>query len=278
MTGKVNTALIQFEIGDDWARNMNCVESLLEKAASKGAQMAILPELFNMPYDLSLVTARAESIPDGPTCGLLSRWASRFGLCLVGGSIAEKDVDGRYYNTATVWDNNGHLVARHRKMHLFDVDLPGGVSVKESAVFSPGSEITVVDILGIRLGVAICYDLRFPELFRLMTIKGADLVALPGAFNHVSGPAHWEMHLRGRAVENTIYVAGVSGTSSPGSVYNAWGHSMLVDPFGEIKIHLGRAEGLGLADVDPERIKQVRAGLPVLVQRRTDVYRLDTAD
>ncbi len=278
MDRKITVALIQFEIQTDWADNIDRAEALLRRAAEQGADLAVLPEMFNMPYDMSLVPERAESVPQGPTCAKLEYWAKSFKLALVGGSIPEKDDQGRYYNTATLWDQDGNFVDRHRKVHLFDVDLPGGVSFKESSILSPGNKVTVNNVLGIRLGLAICYDIRFPEIFRLMAQAGAELVALPGAFNNVSGPAHWEVLLRNRAMENTIYVAGVSGTSPPDSDYHAWGHSMLVDPFAEILVNLGRAEGFGLGVADPERLKDIRARLPVLKQRRTDLYPFGPAD
>ena len=274
MERRVKVALIQFEIQHAWADNMSRAQDLLERAARLGAELAVLPEMFNQPYDMALVPERAESIPGGRTCRALGRTARDLGLAVVGGSMAEKDEDGSFYNTATLWDPGGNLIARHRKVHLFDVDLPGGVSFKESDVLSPGHQVTVAEVLGLRLGLAVCYDVRFPEIFRLMALAGAEFVALPGAFNNVSGPAHWELHLRGRAVENTMYVAGVSGISPADASYQAWGHSMLVDPFGEVTTHMGRGEGLALGEIDPERLREIRGRLPVMSQRRRDLYSL----
>lgn len=274
MERKIKIALIQYEIGADWGVNISKAGALLEKAKEYGADLAVLPEMFMCPYDLQAFPKFAEKIPDGRTCRKLQGWSRELGLHLVGGSIPEEDDEGRIFNTATLWDGQGNLLATHRKVHLFDVDLPGGVSFQESKVFAPGEKMTVVDVLGLRLGLAVCYDVRFPELFRLMALAGAEVVALPGAFNNVSGPHHWEMSLRARAVENTVYMAGVSGTAPPGSSYDSWGHSMVVDPFGEILVELGRAEGLGLAEIDPARLKDVRSRLPLLVQRRDDLYDL----
>ncbi|MBU2550184.1 MAG: carbon-nitrogen hydrolase family protein [Proteobacteria bacterium] len=278
MDRKIRTALIQHRVFPDPVENLDRVESLLRRAADLGADLAVLPEMFNMPYDMDLVPDRAEAVPDGPTGRRLSLWARSLGLVLVGGSVAERGSAGRFYNTATLWGTDGELLAKHRKVHLFDVDLPGGVSFKESSILSAGDRATVVPILGLRLGLAVCYDVRFPELFRLMALAGAEMTVLPGAFNQVSGPAHWELMLRGRAVENTMYMAGVSGLPDGPEGYQAWGHSMLVDPFGEVIIDLGREEGLAVAEVDPERLRDVRARLPLLAQRRTLVYRLWPAD
>jgi len=255
---------------------MERVEAMLEKTAARGADLVILPEMFICPYDLELFPEYAEPVPDGRTCWRLRDWARTFRLHLLGGSIPEIDDEGRLYNTATLWDPQGNILAVYRKIHLFDVDLPGGVSFHESRVLSPGREIKMADCLGLKLGIAICYDIRFPELFRLMALAGADLMVLPGAFNNISGPAHWELSLRSRAVENTVYLAGVSGVAPEGSSYQSWGHSMLVDPFGEIMVDLGRSEGVGLAELDPARLKDIRRRLPLLKQRREDVYGLSS--
>jgi predicted amidohydrolase len=274
MERPVKVALIQWEIRTEWQANLATARALLERAAEAGAELAILPEMFTLPYDMALVPQRAESVPDGPTCAELSRWAKTLGLVLVGGSIPERDEAGRFYNTSTLWDRDGRFLDKHRKVHLFDVNLPGGVSFQESAVFTAGQKVTFQDVLGFRLGLAICYDLRFPELFRLMALAGVEMVALPGAFNQVSGPAHWELLLRNRAVENTFYVAGVSTTAPAGSKYNSWGHSMMVGPFAEITVSMGRSEGFAIGVLDPERIRDIRMRLPLLTQRRTELYRL----
>lgn len=270
----VTAALIQYVIRDEWADNMQRVETMLRQARDQGADLAVLPEMFCQPYDMKLVPERAERIPTGRTCEKLSGWSKELEMTIVGGSIAETDENGKYYNTATVWNEKGELIATHRKVHLFDVDLPGGLSFKESTVLSAGNRITVCEAAGLKLGVAVCYDVRFPELFRLMALKGADFVALPGAFNNISGPAHWEMLIRNRAAENTFYVAGVSGLSPDGSSYEAWGHSMLVDPFARILFNLGKSEGIVLGKIDPAQLEDIRSRLPVLKQRRDDLYEL----
>lgn len=274
MDRQIKVALIQYTVQEDWLDNVNQVEHLLAEAHRGGAELAVLPEMFVQPYDMTIVPDRAESVPGGPTSIKLSGWARQFKMAIVGGSVAERGSDGKYYNTATLWDPEGTLLAKHRKVHLFDVDLPGGVSFQESTILSPGHQVTVVSVLGITLGIAVCYDIRFPELARLMTLKGAEMIALPGAFNHVSGPAHWEILLRNRAAENTVWVAGVSGLAPPDASYHSWGHSMLTDPFGDVIAHMGRAEGVAFGVLDPARLKDVRARLPVLEQRRDDLYSL----
>ncbi|MBW2092628.1 MAG: carbon-nitrogen hydrolase family protein [Deltaproteobacteria bacterium] len=274
MERKINVGLIQYQIEPDWSKNVTKVETLLRRVKDGGADLAILPEMFICPYELDLFPKYAEPIPDGRTCELLREWTVSLDMHILGGSLPERDETGHFYNTSTLWDPQGNLLALHRKVHLFDVALPGGVSFHESALLTPGQKITVSEILGMRLGIAVCYDIRFPEIFRLMALEGAEFVALPGAFNNVSGPAHWELSLRARAVENTIYMAGVSGTAPSNSSYQSWGHSMVVDPFGEVLLNLGQAEGYGIAEIDPGRIQDIRARLPLLKQRRSDLYDL----
>ena len=274
MNKPIKVALIQYTVQEKWQDNVNQVERLLTEAHRGKAALSILPEMFVQPYDMTIVPDRAESVPGGPTSEKLSGWAQRFKMVIVGGSVAELGSDGKYYNTATLWSPEGKLLAKHRKVHLFDVDLPGGVSFKESDILSPGHQVTVVRVLGMNLGIAVCYDIRFPELSRLMTLKGAELIALPGAFNNVSGPAHWEILVRTRAAENTVWVAGVSGLAPPDSGYHSWGHSILADPFGEAVVTLGRAEGVAFSVMDPAHLKDVRARLPVLKQRRENLYTL----
>lgn len=274
MEREITVALIQYTIGTDWQENVDQVEYLLRQAKSLGADLAVLPEMFVQPYDMTLIPERAENVPDGPTGQRLSHWAKTLGLAIVGGSVAERDQE-KYYNTATLWSPEGVLLAKHRKVHLFDVDLPGGVSFRESSILSPGQQIIVSRVSGLNIGLAVCYDIRFPELHRIMALAGVEFIAVPGAFNHVSGPAHWELLIRTRAMENTIYVAAVSGLSPEGASYNAWGHSMLVGPFGEIITHMGVANGVALGKLDPQRLVDIRARLPVMAQRRPDVYRLE---
>lgn len=274
MERQIKVALIQYTVQERWQDNVNQVERLLTEAHRGGAALSILPEMFVQPYDMTIVPERAESVPGGPTSEKLSGWARRFKMAIVGGSVAELGSDGKYYNTATLWSPEGALLAKHRKVHLFDVDLPGGVSFKESAILSPGHQVTVVRVLGMNLGIAVCYDIRFPELSRLMALMGAEMIALPGAFNNVSGPAHWEILLRNRAAENTVWVAGVSGMAPPGDNYQSWGHSMLADPFGAVVANMGRAEGVSFCVLDPARLEDIRARLPVMKQRREDLYTL----
>jgi predicted amidohydrolase len=255
--------------------NLETAREMICAAARRGAALAVLPEMFNCPYDNSLFRDYAEPLPGGATDAMLADAARTEGMWLVGGSIPELDpVTGRVYNSCGVYDPRGELVARHRKLHLFDVDLPGGVTFQESATLSAGNTLTVVPTPLLTLGVAICYDLRFPELSRLMALRGAELLVFPGAFNQVTGPAHWELLLRARAVDNQVFVAGVSPALNPGASYHAWGHSALVDPWGTVVAAASLGPELVVATIDRQRLRQVREQLPLLRHRRRDLYRV----
>ena len=266
-------ACIQLRVVLDRAENLARAGELIEEAARAGASLVVLPEMFTCPYDLEQFRPHAEPLDGGPTAAFLSGIASRLGVHLVGGSFPELDGDA-LYNTSTLWSPAGELLLTHRKVHLFDVDIPGGIRFQESARLSAGSAFGVADTELGRIGLAICYDLRFPECFRAMAVAGAELIVLPGAFNTTTGPAHWETLLRARAIENTCYVAACSpAPAEDGSGYPAWGHSMVVDPYGEVLCRAEREPVTLAADVDGERLEEIRRALPVLAQRRPELYR-----
>ncbi len=266
--------LCQFRVELEKEKNLEKAAKLLKTAAEAGAEMAVLPEMFNCPYDQEYFPVYAEE-EGGRTTNLLSRIAREEGLWVVGGSIPEREGE-KVYNTCFVYDPAGNRVARHRKLHLFDIDLPGKVTIAESATLTAGEECTLFTAGDCRVGVAICYDLRFPEYARILSLQGADLMVVPAAFSNVTGPAHWEILLRTRAVDNQFYTAGVSSVPNPSLSYLAYGHSMLVDPWGEIKGALGEEEGVLVGTVDPARLEQIRSELPLLAHRRTDLYQLSS--
>ncbi len=264
-------ALIQMRVTGSPDQNRARARDFLRQAKEAGADLAVLPEMFVCPYEQDRFPEFAERLEGGPTARMLSNAAAELQMGVVGGSLPERDETGRIYNTSPVFDPTGRMIARHRKLHLFDVDLPG-MRFFESTTLSAGDRLTVFDLLSWRIGLGVCYDVRFPEPWRLMALKGAELMVLPGAFNPVTGPAHWDLVLKSRAIENTVYVAGVSPAPTPGAVYQAWGHSKLIDPLGEIVASLDREEGMVLGRIDKTRIEDVRKRLPVLAQRRTDLY------
>jgi omega-amidase len=295
---------IQMEVTVDKEENVAVARRLVGEAVGEGARLVCLPECFNSPYSTSSFPNYAEHVPGGPSSEALSSLAKEHQIYLIGGSIPEREkADGRLYNTCLIYGPDGSLLARHRKVHLFDIDIPGRICFKESETLSAGDSFTVFDApeLGrkkqkkkknnnnseeekgggeeeeeeqpCRVGVGICYDLRFPEYAQLLTARGCDLVVYPGAFNLVTGPAHWELLLRGRAVDNQLWVAGVSpARSSDSTVYQAWGHSSVISPWGEVVATTGHSQGIIYADLNLSRVSEIRSQIPVSFQKRFDIY------
>ncbi len=249
------------------------VGELVGQAAAQGTDLVTLPEIWNGPYQQDLFPGFAEP-RFGPSWQLLSHLAAQYGIWLSGGSIAERE-DGKVYNTAYVFDRSGNEVARHRKMHLFDINVTGGQHFMESQTLSAGNRVTVFDTEFCKMGLCICYDARFPELFRLMVDGGAKLILVPAAFNMTTGPAHWELLFRQRAVDNQVFCVGTSPARDEAASYRAWGHSIVTDPWGRIVTQLEEGEALRTVELDLELADQIRAQLPLLAHRRKDVYRLE---
>ena len=266
---KFSLAVCQLRTETDYEETMAKAERMLRDAASSGAEVAVLPEMFSCPYDRKYFRVFAERGHED-SCRRLADWAKKYRLLLVGGSIPESE-GGRLYNTSFVYDADGRLLARHRKIHLFDVDLPG-MRFQESHTFTPGSEITEFDTEYGRMGVAVCFDVRFPELFRAMARRGAELICLPAQFNMTTGPAHWEATLRMRAVDNQLFFAAAAAARYEGFSYECWGHSMILDPYGTPLAAADEKEQLLLAELDRARIAEVRAQLPTFLHLREDVY------
>lgn len=193
---------------------------------------------------------------------------------LVGGSIPEFVPDTKkYYNTSLVFSPAGKLIATHRKTHLFDIDIPGKITFKESDVLSPGNKVTIFDLPEYgKIGLAICYDVRFPELATIAARKGAFLLVYPGAFNTTTGPMHWSLQGRARAMDNQVYVALCSPARDTDASYHAWGHTMAVNPNAEIMAEAAEKETIVYADLEGAKIEETRKGIPLYTQRRFDVY------
>ena len=238
-----------------------------------GTDLIMLPEMWNGPYDSKRFPDFAEP-EGGPSWQFLSALAKEKRAYLCGGSIAERDGD-RVYNTAYVFDPDGNRIARHRKMHLFDIDVTGGQRFFESDTLSSGDSVTVFPTRFGAMGLCICYDLRFPELARLMVDAGAKILLVPAAFNMTTGPAHWELLFRSRAVDNQVYTVGTAPARDPDASYRSWGHSIVCSPWGEVVAQADETERVLLAALDLAVVDRVRRELPVLRQRRTDLYRLE---
>jgi omega-amidase len=262
--------ICQMRVQASKAANLERAATMVETAARQGAAMAVLPEMFNCPYEQSLFAEYAET-EQGETAAFLAETARKNRCLLVGGSIPERQ-GGQLFNTTFVFDQNGKLIARHRKVHLFDIAVPGGITFQESAVLTAGDQATVFSSEFGPIGLAICYDLRFPEFFRLMVDAGAQAVILPAAFNMTTGPAHWETLLRTRAIDNQVYIIAVSPARDENANYVAYGHSLAVDPWGVILWQAGAEEAVGVVELDARRLFEVREQLPLLKQRRADLY------
>ncbi|XP_041980470.1 omega-amidase NIT2 isoform X2 [Aricia agestis] len=264
-------ALVQLSVGGDKAKNIAAAVHEIHQAKAKGAQLVALPECFNSPYGTKFFEQYAEEVPSGETCRALSKAAAEAGICVIGGTVPERCGD-QLYNTCTVWDGSGKLLAQYRKMHLFDIDIPNKITFKESDVLKPGNQISVFEYQGVKIGLGICYDLRFPELAQIMTNQGCSLLIYPGAFNMTTGPKHWELLCRARATDNQLWVGLVSPARDPTAGYVAWGHSTLVNPWGEVAGTLDEKPGTLIADIDLQLIDEVRSQIPIRTQRRTDIY------
>lgn len=250
--------------------NAEKAERMLREAAANGCDIAVLPEMWNTPYSNDFFRGYAEAA-DGRTVEFLSGLAGDLGIYIVGGSIPEID-GGNVYNTSFVFDRNGERIARHRKAHLFDVDIKGGIRFIESETLTPGDEVTVFDTEFGKMGLAICFDVRFPEMFRKMALEGAQVIFLPAAFNMTTGPVHWELSMKMRALDDQLFMAAVSPARNEAGCYIAYGHSMVVDPWADILAEAGSGEEIIYAEIDTERITSVREQLPLLKARRPELY------
>ncbi|XP_071438853.1 omega-amidase NIT2 [Hetaerina americana] len=263
--------VVQSGAKDDKKENLKVAREKIDELVKKKCDIIVLPECFNSPYGTDYFSKYAEEIPNGETCHFLKEMSSKNKIHLVGGSIPERD--GQHlYNTSTVWNPEGELICRHRKIHLFDINIPDGIQFQESSILKAGNTITTFAAHNWKFGIGICYDLRFEELARLYRNKGCHVLLYPGAFNWTTGPLHWELLLRGRAVDNQVYVAGVSGAYCPNASYQAWGHSSIVDPLGKVVTKAQHDEAVLCVDLDMSLVTKVRQQIPVFGQRRTDVY------
>lgn len=292
---KLSVAICQVSVAPDKAFNIEHVRGIIASACIIPVDMVVLPEIWNSPYATTSFPANAELLPnigqcpnkvDSPSAAMMSDQAKKYGIYLIGGSIPEKEIDitngkENIYNTCLIINPHGHIVGKHRKVHLFDIDVPGKIAFKESDSLTAGNEACTVETPWGLIGVGICYDIRFPELAMIMRSRGCKILVYPGAFNMVTGPAHWELLQRARAVDNQVYVI----TCSPARIssdeasknlkaYVAWGHSSAVSPWGEVIACASTAEETVYATLDLETVEAMRANIPCWSQKRHDVYEL----
>jgi len=269
--------IIQNKVLENKQANIKRAREMTEEAARAGARVVVLPEMFNCPYSSKFFPSFAEEYPGGETMSMLSETARTEKIYLFGGSVPEKE-NGRIYNTCFVFGPDGQLLARHRKAHLYDVELSDGLCFRESDTLGRGDTITVVDTAFGKIGVGICYDIRFPEMVRAVSLRGATLMVIPAAFNMITGPAHWELTFRMRAIDNQIYMAGAAPARNEEASYVAYGHSIVTDPWGKVVGSLDEKEGILVTEIDLLRLQQVRKEFPLLKHRRTDLYELKEMD
>ena len=274
----IKIALCQMNVVDNKEKNIEKAIQMIKESKKQGADLAILPEMFNCPYENEKFIEYAEELDDSQTLKEISKIAKEEKIHVLAGSIPEleRDDDGEsIYNTAVFFDDTGKSLGKHRKMHLFDIDVKGKIYFKESDTLSAGNGFTIIKTDLARIGIGICYDIRFVELSRIMALNGAEILIFPGAFNLTTGPAHWELLFRSRALDNQVYAIGVAPALDEDASYNSYGHSIAVNPWGEVIEELDYSEELKIVEIDLDEIKRVREEIPVLKNRRVDLYKIN---
>jgi predicted amidohydrolase len=273
MADRLRVAAIQLNSGTEKADNIEKAERLVARAASTGADLVLLPEKWNAIGSADTLRRAAEPLEGGETVEAMRDWARTHGITIVGGSITEER-EGRekLSNTSVVIDPSGDVVAAYRKIHMFDVEV-GGQVYRESEAEEPGEETSLCDAEGWRVGLTVCYDLRFPELYRILVLQGAELVTVPAAFTLYTGKDHWELLLRARAVENQCYVLAANEWGGHEGGKQSYGRSSIVDPWGVVLAQAPDEDCVIAAEIDKARLEQVRHDLPSLANRQPAAYR-----
>lgn len=266
-------AQLQMRVYPDKHRNLEELENRLNELDEENVDVVTLGEMFNCPY--ATANFPLYGGPEGgETWQFLSKAAKKHNIYLSAGSVPEIDEVGKVYNTAYVFDRSGRQIAKHRKVHLFDINVKGGQVFCESQTLTAGDSYTVFETEFGKMGLCICFDFRFPELARLMVQEGAKIILVPAAFNMTTGPAHWEIMFRQRAVDNQCFVAGTSPARDMDSNYHAWGHTLLVSPWGDVIEEANEKETVLVNDIDLSNVEKIRSELPLLAARRLDLYQL----
>jgi len=276
MADLLRVACVQMTSGPEKGRNLEKAEKLVARAASTGADVVVLPEKWNAIGEADALHAAAEPLEGGETVEAMAGWARAHGITLVGGSIAElREGHEKLSNTSIAFGPDGEILGVYRKIHLFDVEVEGNV-YRESEAEEPGEEPVVVRGEGWPIGLTVCYDIRFPELYRILALEGAELVTVPAAFTVPTGRDHWHVLMRARAIENQYYIAapGQVGETRPGKP--SFGRSLIVDPWGIVLAQAPDEETVISAELDRARLRRVRETLPSLKNRQADAYRWPT--
>ena len=273
MSEYYRVGLVQMNSRGDRDANLTRAEQLIDDAAARGARFVALPEYVSFLGKTDDVEAIAESIP-GPTTERFAAKARQHGIYLLGGSIHERsEIPGKAFNTAVFYGPDGSILDVYRKVHLFDIDISGNVSANESTRIAPGDEIVTVEADGHVFGLSICYDLRFPELYRLLALEGADILLVPAAFTMFTGKDHWHALLKARAIENQAFVLAPAQIGPHDPNAQCYGHSVIVDPWGIVVAQAPDTEGVVVADLNFNELRRIRKQLPSLANRRPTAYR-----
>src|ERR671937_1346929 len=276
MPDRIRVACVQMSSRQDKAANLARAEALVARAASTGADIVVLPEKWNLIGSADDYRAAAEPLDGGGSVEAMSRWAKTLGITLVGGSITEcREGREKLSNTSCAFDAEGELVGLYRKIHLFDVEV-GGHVYRESETEEPGTEPVVVQGEGWPVGLTVCYDVRFPELYRILALEGAELVTVPAHFTTPTGKDHWHVLLRARAIENQYFVAAAAQWGETLAGKPAYGRSLIADPWGTVLAQAPDEETVIVAEIDKTRMRDIRAKLPSLANRQPDAYRWPT--
>lgn len=274
MNNNLKIGLCQMNVVDNKETNIKKAVNMIKAANEKEADIAILPEMFNCPYENEKFVEYAETKEDSFTLKTISKLANDLNIYILAGSIPEKK-ENKIYNSSYFFDNNGKIIANHKKMHLFDIDVKGKIRFMESDTLSAGDDFTIADTPFVKIGIGICYDIRFIELGRILTLNGAKILIYPGAFNLTTGPAHWELLFRSRALDNQVYTIGVAPALNKNSNYKSFGHSIVASPWGDVIAECGYYEELKVVNIDLDKINKVRNEIPILKNRRDDLYKIE---
>jgi predicted amidohydrolase len=276
MPDRIRIACVQLTASADKTANLERAERLVARAASLGADVIALPEKWNGVGNAEQLHALAEPLEGGESVAALSLWAQTHGVSIVGGSITERrERHEKLSNTSIVVAPDGSVSALYRKIHLFDVEV-GGLVYRESEAEEPGDEPVVTQIEDWPVGLTVCYDIRFPELYRVLALEGAELVTVPANFTERTGRDHWEVLLRARAIENQLYIAAPGQFGEPMPGRRSFGRSLVADPWGTVLAQAPDEECVIVAELDRGRVRDVRARLPSLANRQPDAYRWPT--
>ena len=268
---KIKLALCQMNVIDNKEANIKKASSMITDSVKHNVDFIVLPEMFNCPYSNDKFIEYGETENDSITLDTISNLAAKNNVYILAGSVPEKEKD-KLYNTSYLFDKTGSVIAKHRKMHLFDIDVKDKIYFKESDVLTAGNEFTVAETEFGKIGIGICYDIRFPELARIMAESGALILFYPGAFNMTTGPAHWELSFRTRALDNQVFCVGVAPALNKDASYHSYGHSIITNPWGEVLSQGDEKEQLIINEIDLSEIKKIRDELPLLKNKRRDLY------